>query len=232
MHIVAETAAKVFSDSDFPLQTATYEKLFRCRCVGRVCREYENQTDRGFDSAFIGQVYSAIVRRFDAELRAVPHVSYALAWLREPKSVFSEWLKDVIRAGLETADLTHFFAGHRVVSFHDTGFEQPFLVLSKILAIAPSECTLVCRSPATIAQAIQSSLNAIGYAGSAESEENHENRLAATAAARPATSMASVGSSPSGGNILNRNDGVRRAAASCSLPRAIRVKQPSDIKSG
>lgn len=189
MRIVAETVAKAFSDSGFPLQAATYEKLFRGRCIGRACREYENRIGHGFDPAFVGRVYSTIIRRFDAELRAVPHVSYALTWLREPKSVFSEWPKDVIRAGLETAGLTRFFARHRVVSFHDTGFEQPFFVLAKILAIAPSECILVCRSPATIAQAIQSGLNAIGYAGSAESEEDHENRLAAAGASAVITDL-------------------------------------------
>lgn len=189
MRIVADTVARMFADSGVSLNAVTYEKLSDGQCVARVCREYESRTGHNFKPSFASHAYSGIIHRFETELHAVPHIGYALSWLRDPKCVFSEWPKDVIRAGLESAGLAHFFARHRVVSFHDTGFEQPFFVLGKMLGIAPSRCILVCRSPATIARATRSGLQTIGFAGHAEHSEEHERHLLAAGATAVITDM-------------------------------------------
>ena len=65
-----------------------------------------------FREDFARRLAEATLYRLRAEVRATPHVEYALSWLREPKCVASSSSRERMRVSLETTELIRFFEPH------------------------------------------------------------------------------------------------------------------------
>jgi len=107
--IAAAVAAEEFTRAGFPLTPEIVARYFTGRRSADMFAAVEAATRRKLPSNFSALVAAATLRRFRVELRAMPHMAYALTWLRGPKCVASSSTLDRIRVSLETTGLLRFF---------------------------------------------------------------------------------------------------------------------------
>jgi HAD superfamily hydrolase (TIGR01509 family) len=116
---------------------------------------------------FGADVAAATLKRLRAELRAVPHASHALTWLRGPKCVASSSACDRIRASLEITGLARFFDS--VFSACDVRNGKPapdlFLHAASRMGVQASDCIVIEDSPAGVTAATTAGMTAIGVVG-------------------------------------------------------------------
>jgi HAD superfamily hydrolase (TIGR01509 family) len=107
------------------------------------------------------------LERLRAELRAVPHASHALTWLRGSKCVASSSARDRVRASLEVTGLARFFDSVFCATEVPKGKPAPdlFLHAASRMGVEPRDCIVVEDSPAGITAATAAGMTAIGFVG-------------------------------------------------------------------
>jgi HAD superfamily hydrolase (TIGR01509 family) len=182
--IAAAVAAEEFARAGFPLTPDIVTRYFTGRRSADMFAAVETATRRKLPPNFASVVAAATLRRFRIELRATPHVAYALTWLRGPKCVASSSTHDRIRVSLETTELLRFFEPH-LFSASDVprGKPAPDLLIyaAAKMRVAPAECIVVEDSAAGVAAAHAAGMTPIGFVGSAQDASVGANLMAAGA---------------------------------------------------
>src|SRR5215213_5036448 len=154
--IAAAVAAEEFTRAGFPLTADIIARYFTGRRSADLLAAVEAAMRRKLPLNFASLLTAATLRRFRVELRATPHVAYALTWLRGPKCVASSSTHDRIRVSLETTGLLRFFE-HNVFSASEVphGKPAPDLLLHAAarMRVQPSDCIVVEDSAAGVAAA-------------------------------------------------------------------------------
>jgi HAD superfamily hydrolase (TIGR01509 family) len=112
-------------------------------------------------------VEAATLERLRVELRAMPHATHALTWLRGPKCVASSSSRDRIRASLEITGLARFFDFQFSASDVANGKPAPdlFLHAAARMGVKACDCIVVEDSPAGVTAATTAGMAAIGFVG-------------------------------------------------------------------
>ncbi|HZS64783.1 MAG TPA: HAD-IA family hydrolase [Xanthobacteraceae bacterium] len=183
--IAASVAAEEFNRIGFPLTPEIVGRHFAGRRNADMFAAVEAATGRKLPSTFNAIVTAAILRRFRTELRAMPHVAYALTWLRGPKCVASSSSLERIRVSLETTDLLRFF-GVNLFSATDVARGKPapdlFLRTAARMGITPADCIVVEDSAPGVAAACAAGMTAIGFLGANHSDPSAGASLMAAGA--------------------------------------------------
>jgi HAD superfamily hydrolase (TIGR01509 family) len=182
--IAAAVAAEEFSRAGFPLTSDVVSRYFTGRRTVDMLASVEAATRRKLPPNFAGLLTAATLRRFRVELRATPHIAYALTWVRGPKCVASSSTPDRIRVSLETTGLLRFF-GNNVFSAGEVphGKPAPDLLLHAAakMRVQPGDCIVVEDSAAGVTAAHAAGMTPIGFVGSAQDASVGDNLLAAGA---------------------------------------------------
>jgi HAD superfamily hydrolase (TIGR01509 family) len=150
-------------------------RYFTGRRPTDVFTEVEGATGATLPSNFASNVSYATMSRLRAELRATPHVSYALSWLRGPKCVASSSPLERIKLSLDVTDLRRYF-GPNIFSASDVGAGKPapdlFLHAAARIGINAGDCIVVEDSAAGVTAAVAAGMTAIGYVGGTHASVN------------------------------------------------------------
>src|SRR5438105_14583757 len=87
--MAAAVVAEEFTRAGFPMTPEIIARYFTGRRPADIFAAVEAATQKKLPVNFAALVSAATLRRFRAELRAMPHMAYALTWLRGPKCVAS-----------------------------------------------------------------------------------------------------------------------------------------------
>ena len=182
--IAAAVAAEEFTRAGFPLTPEVVSRYFAGRRTVDMLASVEAATRRKLPPNFAALLTAATLRRFRVELRATPHIAYALTWVRGPKCVASSSTPDRIRLSLETTGLLRFF-GNNVFSAGEVphGKPAPDLLLHAAarMRVPPAECIVVEDSAAGVTAAHAAGMTPIGFVGSAQDASVGANLMAAGA---------------------------------------------------
>jgi len=183
--IAAAVAAEELTRAGFPMSPEMVTRYFFGRRPSDMFAAVERATQRRLPADFANVVAGATLKRLRAELRAMPHATYALTWLRGPKCVASSASHDRIRASLETTGLMRFFEP-RVFSASDVPHGKPapdlFLHVAGRMGISPADCIVVEDSPAGVAAATAAGMTAIGFVGGSHADASLGEQLRAAGA--------------------------------------------------
>jgi HAD superfamily hydrolase (TIGR01509 family) len=170
--IAADVAARELMRVGIPVTPEIVSQCFFGRRPSDVFAAVEAATRRKLPEKFAANVAAATLRRFRAELCAMPHAAYALTWLRGPKCVASSSTLDRIRVSLETTGLMRFFEPH-LFSASDVAHGKPapglFLHVAARMNLAPTDCIVVEDSPAGVTAATAAGMTSIGFVGGSHS---------------------------------------------------------------
>jgi len=115
----------------------------------------------------------------------MPHVAYALTWLRGPKCVASSSALERISASLEITGLARFFEPNLFsASVVPNGKPAPDLLLyaARRMRARPADCLVVEDSPAGVTAAVKAGMRAIGFVGGSHSSSDLSQQLLAAGA--------------------------------------------------
>jgi HAD superfamily hydrolase (TIGR01509 family) len=166
--IAAAAAAEEFTRAGFPISPDIIARYFFGRRPADMFADIETATKRKLPEDFGATLAAATLKRFRAELRAMPHTAYALTWLRGPKCVASSSTIDRIKTSLETTGLARFFEPN-IFSASDVPRGKPapdlFLRVAAQTRVAPADCIVVEDSPAGVSAAAAAGMTPIGFVG-------------------------------------------------------------------
>lgn len=155
-------------------------RYFTGRRPADVFAEVEAATGHTLPVNFAAIVANATMSRLRAELRATPHVAYALSWLRGPKSVASSSPIERVKLSLDVTDLRRYF-GPNIFSASDVAAGKPepdlFLHVAARVGIAAQDCLVVEDSAAGVTAAVAAGMTAIGYVGGTHASLNLGSQL-------------------------------------------------------
>jgi HAD superfamily hydrolase (TIGR01509 family) len=173
--IAARVAAEEFTRAGFAMTPEIVSRFFTGRRAVDMFAAVEAATRRKLPHNFSAQVAAA----------TMPHVSYALTWVRGPKCVASSSTLDRIRVSLESTGLLRFFEPH-LFSANDVprGKPAPDLLLHACakMRVAPKHCIVVEDSAVGIAAATAAGMTPIGYVGGSHAASQLPAQLTAAGA--------------------------------------------------
>jgi HAD superfamily hydrolase (TIGR01509 family) len=182
--IAAAVAAEEFARAGFPLTPDIVARYFSGRRSADMLAAVEAATRRKLPPNFANLLTAATLRRFRTDLRATPHIAYALTWLRGPKCVASSSSHERILISLEVTGLIRFF-DRSIFSATEVphGKPAPDLLLHAAgrMGVQASDCIVVEDSASGVAAAHAAGMTPIGYVGSAEDASMGANLMAAGA---------------------------------------------------
>jgi HAD superfamily hydrolase (TIGR01509 family) len=165
--IAAAVAADQFARIGIPITPELVSRYFFGRRPADMFALVEAAIHRKLPANFGADVAAATLKRLRAELRAIPHASHALTWLRGPKCVASSSARDRIRVSLEITGLARFFDFVFSASDVPSGKPAPdlFLHAASRMGVQASDCIVIEDSPAGVAAATAAGMTAIGFVG-------------------------------------------------------------------
>ncbi len=183
--IAAAVAAEEFTRAGFAMTPQIVAHFFTGRRVEDMCADVEAATCRKLPANFPAVVTAATLRRFRAELCAMPHMACALTWVRGPKCVASSSTRERIRVSLETTDLIRFFEPN-LFSGADVPRGKPapdlFLHAAARMNVAPRDCSVIEDSPIGVAAAVAAGMTPIGFVGGSHAGPHLPAQLTAAGA--------------------------------------------------
>ncbi len=173
--IAATVASQELTRAGFKVSPEIVSRFFAGRRPSDMVADVETATKRKLPLDFAENLAAATMRRLRAELRATPHMEYALTWLRGPKCVASSSPHPRVRMSLESTGLYRFFEPY-VFSASDVPKGKPspdlFLHAAQRMGVSPSECIVVEDSPAGISAATAAGMKSIGFIGGTHTGPN------------------------------------------------------------
>jgi HAD superfamily hydrolase (TIGR01509 family) len=183
--VAAAVAAQQFTHAGVPLTPESVMHHFLGRRPADMVAAVEAHIQRKLPAAFGADLAAATLKRFQSELRAMPHAAHALTWLREPKCVASSSGIDRIRASLDITGLARFFEGN-LFSGSDVPRGKPapdlFQLAARRMRVRAAECIVVEDSPAGVAAAASAGMMPIGFVGGGHAAPNLGSELQAAGA--------------------------------------------------
>lgn len=183
--IATRVAAEEFTRAGFAMTPEIVSRFFAGRRAADMFAAVEAATRRKLPPNFSAQLTAATLRRFRTDLRAMPHVSYALTWVRGPKCVASSSTLDRIRVSLEATGLSRFFEPN-LFSANEVprGKPAPDLLLHAAakMRVAPQGCIVVEDSAVGVAAAAAAGMIPIGYVGGSHASAQLPGQLKAAGA--------------------------------------------------
>jgi HAD superfamily hydrolase (TIGR01509 family) len=183
--IAAAVAACEIARAGIPVTPDIITRYFFGRRPSDMLAAIETATRRKLPAAFATKLAQATIERFRTELRPMPHMAYALSWLRGPKCVASSSSLERIRASLEIADLTKFFHPHLFsASEVRNGKPAPDLMLyvARQMRVKAADCIVVEDSPTGVSAAVNAGMRAIGFVGGSHASATLAQQLIAAGA--------------------------------------------------
>jgi HAD superfamily hydrolase (TIGR01509 family) len=173
--IAATVASQELTRAGFKVSPEIVSRFFAGRRPSDMVADVETATQRKLPADFAEKLADATLRRLKAEVRAMPHMEYALTWLRGPKCLASSSPHPRVRMSLESTGLYRFFELN-VFSASDVPKGKPspdlFLYAARKMSVNPSDCIVVEDSPAGIAAATAAGMQSIGYIGGSHTGPN------------------------------------------------------------
>lgn len=173
--IAATVTSQELTRAGFKVSPEIVSRFFAGRRPSDMVSDVEVATKRKLPEDFADNLAATIMRRLRAELRATPHMEYALTWLRGPKCVASSSPHNRIRMSLESTGLYRFFDPH-VFSASDVPMGKPspdlFLHAARKMGVEPADCIVVEDSPAGVSAATAAGMTAIGFIGASHTGPN------------------------------------------------------------
>jgi HAD superfamily hydrolase (TIGR01509 family) len=173
--IAAAVAAEEFTRAGFPMTADFVSRHFTGRRPSDLFAAVETAFARKLPPNFGAVVAAGTLRRFRSELQAMPHMAYALTWLRGPKCVASSSTLDRVRVSLETTGLLRFFDTN-LFSASEVRRGKPapdlFLHVAAKMGVRPPDCIVVEDSPAGVAAAKAAGMTPIGFVGGTHAGPN------------------------------------------------------------
>jgi HAD superfamily hydrolase (TIGR01509 family) len=183
--IAAAVAAQEFARAGIPVTPEIISRYFFGRRPADMFAAVEAATRRKLPDNFAAELASATIARFGEELRPMPHMAYALTWLRGPKCVASSSPIERIRASLEATDLMRFFEPN-LFTASDVAHGKPspdlLLYAAGRMEVRPPDCIVVEDSPAGVTAAVTAGMRAIGFVGGSHSGSELGQMLVAAGA--------------------------------------------------
>jgi len=183
--IAATVAASEFARVGVAITPDIIARHFFGRRPSDMLAAVETATQRTLPAHFATTLSRAILDRFRAELKPMPHVAYALTWLRGPKCVASSSALERISASLEITGLARFFEPNLFsASVVPNGKPAPDLLLyaARRMRARPADCLVVEDSPAGVTAAVKAGMRAIGFVGGSHSSSDLSQQLLAAGA--------------------------------------------------
>jgi HAD superfamily hydrolase (TIGR01509 family) len=169
--IASTVLAQLLTRAGFPVSADIMARRFHGRRPADIFAAVEAAMGKKLPPAFASAVTVETLRRFRAELRALPHVAHALTWLRGPKAVASSSPLDRVRVGLDVAGIQHFF-GARLFSASDVARGKPapdlFQFAAARMQVKPADCIVVEDSVAGVTAAAAAGMTPIGFVGGSQ----------------------------------------------------------------
>jgi HAD superfamily hydrolase (TIGR01509 family) len=182
--LAAAVAAEEFSRAGFPLTPDIISRYFTGRRPADMLAAVEAATRRKLPANFASLLTAATLRRFRVDLRATPHIAYALTWLRGPKCVASSSTHERIQVSLETTGLLRFFE-RSIFSASEVSYGKPapdlLLHAAGKMGVQAKDCIVVEDSASGIAAAAAAGMTPIGYVDNAQDASAGANLMAAGA---------------------------------------------------
>jgi HAD superfamily hydrolase (TIGR01509 family) len=173
--IAATVASQELTRAGFRVSPEIVSRFFAGRRPTDMVADVEAATKRTLPSDFGEKLADATMRRLRSEVRATPHMEYALTWLRGPKCVASSSPHNRVRMSLESTGLFRFFDPN-VFSASDVPNGKPspdlFLYAAQKMGVSPSNCIVVEDSPAGISAATAAGMMSIGFIGGSHTGPN------------------------------------------------------------
>lgn len=178
--IATAVAAEAFQRAGINMTPDMVARYFTGRRPADMFADVEKVAGVQLPPKFASVVAAATLVRLSQEVRAIPHISHALSWLRGPKCVASSSSLDRVRVSLEATDLSRFFS-RNVFSANDVAEGKPapdlFLHVAREMGAAPKDCLVVEDSPAGVTAAVAAGMRAIGFVGSSHADEALPGKL-------------------------------------------------------
>jgi HAD superfamily hydrolase (TIGR01509 family) len=183
--IASGALAEAITRAGFPLSADNVTRRFHGRRPSDIFAAVEAATGKKLPPAFASAVTAETLRRFRAELRALPHVAHALTWIRGPKAVASSSPIDRIRLSLEITGLLQFF-GPRLFSASTVPKGKPapdlFQLAASHMKVNPADCIVVEDSVPGVTAAVAAGMTSIGFVGGSQTPGRLARDLAAAGA--------------------------------------------------
>jgi HAD superfamily hydrolase (TIGR01509 family) len=177
--------ADTLTRAGFAMSVDAVARRFHGRRQADILTMVEEAAGRRLPPGFSSSITAEILRRFRVELRPVPHVTHALAWLRGPKAVASSSTLDRIHLSLDVTDLLRFFQT-RLFSASEVPKGKPapdlYLLAAERMQIEPSQCIVVEDSAPGITAAVMAGMRTIGFVGGNQAPGRLASDLAAAGA--------------------------------------------------
>jgi HAD superfamily hydrolase (TIGR01509 family) len=182
--IAAAVAADEFARVGIPITPQLVTRYFFGRRPADMVAMVETATHRKLPVDFGANVAAATLKRLRTDLRAMPHASHALTWLRGLKCVASSSTADRIRASLEITGLARFFDFVFSASEVPNGKPAPdlFLHAASRMGVRACDCIVIEDSPAGVAAAAAAGMTVIGFVGGSHADASLGEQLARTGA--------------------------------------------------
>ncbi len=173
--LAATVASQELTRAGFKVSPEIVSRFFAGRRPSDMIADVEAATKRKLPPDFAEHLAATMMRRLRAEVRATPHMEYALTWLRGPKCVASSSPHNRIRMSLESTSLFRFFDPY-VFSASDVPKGKPapdlFLHAARKMNVQPADCIVVEDSPAGVSAATAAGMTAIGFIGGTHTGPN------------------------------------------------------------
>jgi HAD superfamily hydrolase (TIGR01509 family) len=173
--IAATVASQELTRAGFKVSPEIVSRFFAGRRPTDMVADVEAATKRKLPDDFSQKLAETTLRRLRAEVRATPHMEYALTWLRGPKCVASSSPHNRVRMSLESTGLFRFFDPY-VFSASDVPNGKPspdlFLFAARKMGVKPADCIVVEDSPAGISAATAAGMKSIGFIGGSHTGPN------------------------------------------------------------
>ncbi|MGA7486447.1 MAG: HAD family phosphatase [Xanthobacteraceae bacterium] len=165
--IAAAVAAEEFARAGIPLTAELVARYFSGRRPADMFAIVEAKTGCKLPANFGAHVAATTLKRLQTELRAMPHASRALTWLRGPKCVASSSPCNRVRTSLEITGLARFF--DFIFSAADVPHGKPapdlFRHAASRMGVQASDCIVIEDSPAGVTAAAAAGMTSVGFVG-------------------------------------------------------------------
>ncbi len=184
--------AEVLSRHGYPIDAGQVFQRFLGRSTRQANLEIEAELGRSLPDDYHVQLQDELLRSFEAELQAVPHIEQALDAIAQPVCVASSGSHQRMRVSLGRAGLYDRFAPN-IFSASQVANGKPapdlFLFAAARMKVPPGRCLVVEDSIPGITGAIAAGMAVLGFHGGSHCQPGYAETLRAAGASATFSDM-------------------------------------------